>query len=76
MGPRQELFGDPPGTFCIGVYIDNIYTMVCTGSEAVAMARHVEQLLKFRWDLSIKDGSREHLIPRGSVRTTSDPDFE
>lgn len=63
-------------TLCIGAYVDNIYTMVCTGNDAVAMARCVEESLQTRWRLSIKEGSREYLIPKGSAHTSSDPDFE
>lgn len=60
----------------IGACVDNIYTMACTGNDAMAMARCVERALASHWDLSITDGSREFLVPRGSAHTSSGPEFK
>lgn len=52
-------------TLCMGICVDNIYTMVCTGSDAVAMAICLEDML---------DKNPMGRIPQGAVHTTSDPD--
>lgn len=56
----------------IATYVDNNFTVATTGNAAVSMMNRVEVTLKTRWDLNIKEDSREYLIPRGSPHTTSD----
>ena len=54
-------------------YVDNLYCASDSAAKAVAMCERLAQWLWRRWQLEIKEGSKECLLARGSSEASSSP---
>ena len=62
---RNSTNNKPPFTLMLAVYVDNVFSIAATGTDALAIQADLERYVAEHWRLQIKPGSREIIVPAG-----------